>query len=75
MPVKIQATKVRGRDLKPGDLFSVLGPAYWSTFGQGDRVGESVYIRTERPAGEFPDGEEIVFRIEVIKDGASAQGN
>lgn len=61
----IRTEPVKGRDLQPGDLFSTLGPEYWDLFGQRDGVGERVYIRTNAPAGNFPDADEYVYKITV----------
>lgn len=59
----IIATAIKGRDLKPGDLFSIADQAYWSSFRDRSAVGEKVYIRTESPASA--DGDMIVYKIEV----------
>lgn len=75
MPVRIQATRIQGRDLKPGDLFSTVGTDYWNQFETRDSVGERVYIRTNAPANMFPDANEFVYRIKVIQDAASTPGN
>lgn len=63
----ILCTEVKGRDLQPGDLFSIFGQEYWDSIGQRGSVGESVYVRTAIPADAFPDADEMVFKIEVVK--------
>lgn len=66
--ITISAYPIRGKDLKPGDLFSTEGPDYWNRVGiheEGRGVGERVYIRTNRPAG--PDQGAVVYKIEVVR--------
>jgi hypothetical protein len=61
--MNICATPIRGRDLRPGDLFSTAGPEYWDAFVNFSSIGERVYIRTCAPGR--PDGDEMVFKIEI----------
>jgi hypothetical protein len=63
--VKITAVQVLGRDLKPGDLFSIAGPDYWRTALDKGSVGEQVYIRTNVPADKFVDADEPIYRITI----------
>ena len=63
--VTIKATKCRGDELQPGDLFSTAGPGYWDQFPSRDSVGERVYIRTNVPSCEFVDGDASIYRVEV----------
>jgi hypothetical protein len=63
--IRINATAILGRDLRPGDLFSTEGPAYWDGFQQFYSIGERVYIRTASPAAQAPDADEEVYRIEI----------
>lgn len=62
----LRATPIKGRDLKPGDLFSTAGPEYWDHVGERDSVGERAYIRTETPA-HSEDLDMMVYLIEVIR--------
>ncbi len=64
----VKATPCKGRDLKPGDLFSIEGPEYWNFFDLTGSVGEQVYIRTNTPADRFPDADEEIYRIEVARE-------
>lgn len=64
--MKILATPVKGKDLKPGDLFSVKGPAYWNHCLEHGSIGEKVYIRTDVPAELAGDENETVYRIEIM---------
>ena len=64
MTVKAELTT--GRDLKPGDLFSTVGPEYWATINERPSVGERVYIRTNTPADIFLDVDEPIYRITVL---------
>ena len=61
----ITATKCKGRDLKPGDLFSTADQAYWSNIERQQSVGERVYIRTNMPADQFLDADEDIYRITI----------
>jgi len=63
--MKITAVQVLGRDLKPGDLFSIAGPDYWRTVPGKGSVGEQVYIRTDTPADQFVDADEPIYRITI----------
>jgi len=62
---RITAVKVLGRDLKPGELFSTVGPQYWDVAMNRGSVGERVYIRTNTPAELYDDLDEVVFRITI----------
>lgn len=56
------------RDLKPGDLFSAVGPEYWDSGAWRDHAsqGEKVYIRTEVSAELAPDGpDSLIYRIHI----------
>lgn len=63
--VRIKATPTTGRDLHPGDLFSIAGPEYWDMVDATRSIGERVYVRMNTPAEESPDLDEQVYRIEV----------
>ena len=43
--MKIIATKVKAKDLQPGDLFSTASQLYWDS-RDANAIGEKVYIRT-----------------------------
>jgi hypothetical protein len=66
--MKIIATPVKGKDLQPGDLFSVKGPEYWNYFEEKGAIGEKVYIRTATPSSTAPDENEMVYRITIQKE-------
>jgi hypothetical protein len=63
--IRINATAILGRDLRPGDLFSTAGPEYWDGFPTFPSIAERVYIRTASPATQSPDADEEVYRIEI----------
>lgn len=65
MTIKIITTPTTGRNLKPGDLFSIRGSDYWGTFDSTDSIGELVYIRTNEPADSAPDSDELVYLITI----------
>lgn len=44
--MKVVATPIKAKDLKPGDLFSIAGPNYWRNIDKLKIIGEKVYIRT-----------------------------
>ena len=66
--MKIIATPVLGKDLKPGDLFSTIGQFYWDNIDKQRSIGERVYLRTNTPAEQAPDMEEEVFRITITQE-------
>ncbi|KKN36939.1 hypothetical protein LCGC14_0768620 [marine sediment metagenome] len=51
------------RDLRPGDLFSSVGPNYWD-HRDLNSIGERVYIRTDAPA-RADDLDTEVYRVLV----------
>jgi len=65
VPVKIKAELVTGRDLKPGELFSTAGQAYWDTAMDKGSVGEAVYIRSNTSAALYLDANDTVYRITI----------
>ena len=62
--MKYKAVKIKGGDLKPGDLFSNIGQLYWNVenINAHHSIGEKVYIRTEEPCPKDQEDEEI-FKI------------
>ena len=63
--MKVVAVKCRGRELKPGDLFSTAGPEYWGCVAERRSIGEKVYIRTETPSSNAQDADSFVYRITI----------
>jgi hypothetical protein len=61
----ITATRTRADELKPGDLFSIVGDEYWSTALDSESIGECVYIRTNIDHAVAHDGNTYVYRIVV----------
>lgn len=66
--MKIVAVKCSGRELKPGDLFSTVGPEYWDHVADRRSIGEKVWIRTDTPAGDAPDEDILVYRIIIEQE-------
>ena len=64
--MKITATKIKGKDLKAGDLFSTANQTYWNNHKNNRSIGEKVYIRTEEPCPAGQENEEI-YKIEIEK--------
>lgn len=64
----VSTERIKAKDLKPGDLFSTIGPLYWKTALDMGGCGERVYIRTNAPAGAFPDSEDFVYRITITTE-------
>lgn len=66
--MKFKVTELKGKELKPGDLFSTIGKLYWSekNIMQHLSIGEKVYIRTDNPLPK-DQLEEKIYKIEVIK--------
>lgn len=60
----IIATKVLGKELKAGDLFSTANQTYWNNIKNNYSIGEKVYIRTEEPCPRDQEDEEI-YKIEI----------
>ncbi len=68
--MKILAEKIKCKDLKPGDLFSIGNSEYW----EHERfkyallpVGEKVYIRTEAPMVDMSEAESSIYLITIEK--------
>jgi hypothetical protein len=68
--IKTRAERVTGKELKPGDLFSVEGEWYWDNAMNKGSVGERVYIRTNVPTTPDMGPDDIVYRIiiEQVED-------
>lgn len=64
--MKILAKPVKGKDLKPGDLFSTANQLYWDNRNP-ESIGEKVFIRTDTPLTPEQAQEEIC-RIEIDKE-------
>ena len=69
--MNIIATKVKGKDLKAGDLFSTVGQVYWDASAKAvrtdpSRIGEKVYIRTNSPCPKDQENVKI-HRIEITQ--------
>jgi len=68
MTVKFKAEAIRAGDLKPGDLFSIVGPAYWDNVDKRPSIGEQVYARTNTPASAAIDSPDTqVFQITIVQ--------
>lgn len=65
--MRIETKTVKGKELKPGDLFSVAPEEYWLDVNNRDTdpapIGERVYIRTNAPA---PTSDETVVTQVII---------
>lgn len=70
--MKILAIPVQAAELRPGDLFSTVGPKYWAN-RDPNAVGEKVYIRTDAPTPD-EQAHEPVFRITIESDTYCACG-
>lgn len=65
--MKVVATLVKAKELKPGDLFSVIGPAYWENIDAKESIGEKVWLRTNTPTP--PDQAEAdVYLIKIEEE-------
>ena len=65
MKVAIQCERVIGSVLKPGELFSTVGPEYWEDAMDKGSIGERVFIRTNSSAENVDDSAEYVYRITI----------
>jgi len=63
--MKINCTPIKGKDLKPGDLFSTVGSIYWDNIKENKSIGEKVYIRTEIPYENASDFDITVYKLEI----------
>ena len=63
--MKIKAVPIRSGDLRPGDLFSTVGPEHWERVGINFAIGEKVYIRTQASTAQV---DENVYRIEIDQE-------
>ena len=66
MKLRIEATKVKGKELNEGDLFSTAPQLYWDGVNRNDShsIGEKVYIRTLEKCPEN-QAEEDIYRLTV----------
>lgn len=76
MTMIIKVETVTGKDLQPGDLFSVVDEEWWGSVNDRDMdpapVGERVYIRTNAPCPKDQVDDELVrLTIEQVSDHAS----
>ena len=57
---------MKAKELKPGELFSAVGPEWWDHFDEyaPGAVGQKVYIRTAEPCPS-DQAEDLVYRIEI----------
>ena len=60
--MRIIATEIKGKDLKPGELFSTANQFYWDNRLQS--IGEKVYIRTDSHL-PLDQEEEDTYRITI----------
>jgi len=68
MAVKFKATPIRAGDLKPGDLFSIVGPTYWDNVDKSNSIGEKAYIRSNTPASAAIDSPDtMVYQISIVQ--------
>lgn len=63
--MKIKAVPIKAKDLKPGDLFSAVGPEYWDHYELRSAVAEKVWLRTDASPLDNSEDDETVYRIEV----------
>ena len=65
--IRVKAELMLDGDLRPGDLFSTLGPDYWDTALVRGSLGERVYIRTYGAA--MPDDVYTpIYRLTIIEE-------
>ena len=71
MVMVIKVENITGKDLQPGDLFSVVNEEWWGSVNSRDMdpapVGEKVYIRTNAPCPEDQRDDELV-RLTIHHD-------
>jgi hypothetical protein len=64
--MKIIATRIKAKDLKPGDLFSTADQSYFDfSTTKEEVIGEKVYIRTETPCPK--DQEDLdIYKVSIV---------
>lgn len=70
----IRAEAIEAKHLKPGDLFSTAGEAYWNNVVKNPKkLGEVVYLRTGlvEDDGEYEGGDDLVYRLTITVEGES----
>ena len=78
MVMVIKVENITGKDLQPGDLFSIVNEVWWESVNNRDTdptpIGEMVYIRTNAPCPEDQRNDELVrltIKYEDVPDHAS----
>jgi hypothetical protein len=61
--MRFKTELVKGKDLKPGELFSSLSDFYWQNRDPRS-IGERVYIRTDVTLNKAQE-EELIYRITI----------
>lgn len=69
--MQIKTTLVKAKELKPGDLFTKMGPTYWRHRDHSS-IGEKLYVRTdaELPADELNTP---TYRVTIKKEAPRVQ--
>ena len=64
MVMVIKVENITGKDLQPGDLFSIVNEVWWESVNNRDTdptpIGEMVYIRTNAPCPEDQRDDKLV---------------
>jgi hypothetical protein len=63
MKVRAVCLPTIARDLKPGDLWSYIGPIYWDTAFDRNGSYEMLMVRTNTPVAHMGMPDEPVWRI------------
>jgi len=61
--MRIIATRIKAKELRPGDMFSTASQTYWD-HRDPSAIGEKVYLRTEAPTPD-DQGEDEIYRITI----------
>lgn len=65
--MKINYELVKGKDLKPGDLFVNATPEQMDTMMASEEGGVGVFIKTNQPLMQIQGAEADVQRITIVK--------
>jgi hypothetical protein len=63
--LKYKVTTCKGKDLKPGELFTTAGQEYWDRVSTTSSIGEKVFVRTDAPVPNEFEANADVFKLEV----------
>lgn len=64
--MKIKAIRIQGKDLKAGDLYSMMGQLYWDRLRDPKAVAEKILLRIEKSLLKEDEGA-YVYKLIINK--------